>query len=136
MLSLLTTEVDQLSYSSEIFYVVNDSVASFLLIQLHRRLLYDDNKGVVEPLDENAYGQGLVVRGKHVVQINDLTAAANAHRLKAVESAYQPVPTFAKTPLKLEDWRQKFGSSVSLLPTNNAYYDSSPFYILRERRFT
>ncbi len=32
---------------------------------VHRRLLVDDAFGVGEALDEQAFGTGLVVRGKH-----------------------------------------------------------------------
>ena len=39
-------------------------------LMLHRRLLYDDAFGVGEALNESAYGQGLVVRGKHWVQVS------------------------------------------------------------------
>lgn len=79
---------------------------------MHRRLLYDDNKGVVEPLDETAFGEGLVIRGKHVVQFNHIPVAADAHRRKAVETAFRPVPSFAKTNLTFDEWREKYNSSV------------------------
>ena len=36
-------------------------------IMLHRRILHDDKFGVGEPLNETAYGDGLVVRGKHLL---------------------------------------------------------------------
>lgn len=36
-------------------------------LMVHRRLLYDDDFGVVEPLNETAYGAGLIARGKHYV---------------------------------------------------------------------
>ncbi|XP_030388139.1 lysosomal alpha-mannosidase-like [Scaptodrosophila lebanonensis] len=36
-----------------------------LELMVHRRLLRDDNFGVEEPLNEIAYGEGLIARGKH-----------------------------------------------------------------------
>ena len=36
-----------------------------LEIMVHRKTLKDDKKGVTEPLNEHAFGQGLVARGKH-----------------------------------------------------------------------
>ena len=38
-------------------------------LMLHRRLLHDDAFGVGEPLDEVAFGQGLVVRGTEWLQV-------------------------------------------------------------------
>ena len=38
-----------------------------LELMLHRRCLKDDGFGVGEALDEEAFGEGLVVRGKHTV---------------------------------------------------------------------
>lgn len=86
--------------------------------QLHRRLLYDDNFGVVEPLDETAFGEGLVVRGKHTVQLNSITWAAEPYRFKAAESAYGPISLLAKTNFKLEEWTNKFNKNVSILHRN------------------
>lgn len=82
-------------------------------MQLHRRLLYDDNKGVVEPLDETAFGEGLVVRGTHTVQLNSLNMAADAHRLKTVETVYAPVSMVAKSTFQLNDWISRFNKNVS-----------------------
>jgi lysosomal alpha-mannosidase len=38
-------------------------------MMVHRRLLCDDAFGVGEALDEQAYGEGLVVRGSHWVGV-------------------------------------------------------------------
>ena len=38
-----------------------------LEIMVHRKTLKDDHKGVSEPLNEHAFGYGLVARGKHQV---------------------------------------------------------------------
>lgn len=80
--------------------------------QLHRRLLYDDDKGVSEPLNETAFETGLIVRGTHTVQINDIAESVDAYRLKAIQSAYHPVPSFAKTELTIEQWFNQFNKSV------------------------
>merc|ERR1712150_118466 len=51
-------------------------------LMLHRRLLYDDAFGVGEALNETAFGQGLVVRGKHWLQLSrEKNNAARRHRL-------------------------------------------------------
>ncbi len=34
-------------------------------LMVHRRTLYDDSQGVGEPMNETAYGTGLVIRGQH-----------------------------------------------------------------------
>lgn len=39
-------------------------------IMLHRRLLADDAWGVQEPLNETAYGKGLIARGTHYLVFN------------------------------------------------------------------
>lgn len=88
-----------------------------LEIMLHRRLLYDDNFGVVEPLDETAFGEGLIVRGKHTVQLNTIPSAAEAYRFKAAESAYGPISLFANTKFKLDEWKNKYNKNISLAKT-------------------
>ena len=40
-------------------------------IMVHRRTHEDDGKGVGEPLNERAFGKGLVARGKHQIAMLD-----------------------------------------------------------------
>lgn len=42
-------------------------------LMLHRRLLHDDAFGVGEALNETAYGEGLIVRGRHWLVAGSLT---------------------------------------------------------------
>ena len=43
-------------------------------LMLHRRLLVDDHWGVGEALNETAYGEGLVARGKHYLLFDFVSA--------------------------------------------------------------
>lgn len=95
------------------FFQRNVSFSFILSRQLHRRLLYDDGKGVDEPLDEHAFGNGLVARGKHIIQLNDdEEKAVTAHRFKTLETVYSPVATFANTAYNLTQWLDNFNKSV------------------------
>lgn len=64
--------------------------------QLHRRLLYDDNRGVAEPLDESSdiFPEGLVVRGRLLLSLEPPASAADTHRPLAQEVVLQPLLTF------------------------------------------
>merc|ERR1719242_2067763 len=65
-------------------------------LMIHRRLLYDDAFGVGEALNETAFGQGLVVRGKHWLQLSrEKGQAARRHRLKAQQAFMDVILTFA-----------------------------------------
>ncbi|XP_044540961.1 lysosomal alpha-mannosidase-like [Gracilinanus agilis] len=63
-----------------------------LELMVHRRLLVDDDRGVgealLEPGDEP--GTGLVVRGRHLVLLDTVEAAAAGHRLQAQREALAP----------------------------------------------
>ncbi|NXE31020.1 MA2B1 mannosidase, partial [Ardeotis kori] len=64
--------------------------------QVHRRLLYDDNRGVGEPLVElGANHQGLVVRGRHLLLLDAAESAAERHRLLAQELVMAPYAVLA-----------------------------------------
>lgn len=73
---------------------------------IHRRLLYDDAFGVGEALNETAYGQGLVVRGKHWLQFsNDKTMAARRHRLKSQQIFMDVLLSFAPTKRSFQEYK-------------------------------
>ncbi|NXA44161.1 MA2B1 mannosidase, partial [Eudromia elegans] len=59
--------------------------------QVHRRLLYDDARGLGEPLLEAGIARaGLVVRGRHLVLLDTAAAAADLHRPLAQQLLLAP----------------------------------------------
>ena len=60
-----------LLFIQTLFFVIYQGGSSLsdgeLELMVHRRLLHDDAFGVGEALNEMAYGQGLIVRGKHYI---------------------------------------------------------------------
>ncbi|XP_021563703.1 LOW QUALITY PROTEIN: lysosomal alpha-mannosidase [Carlito syrichta] len=59
-----------------------------LELMVHRRLLKDDQRGVEEPLMEE--GSGARVRGRHLVLLDTVQAAAAGHRLLAEKELLAP----------------------------------------------
>lgn len=102
-------------------------------------MLYDDNKGVSEPLDELQYRTGLVARGTHIIQFsktfksnisnsNGDTSESNTngryeiykykegakkHRLEAQKFVAGPWLSFASTDLSASEWQIKYKTKVS-----------------------
>lgn len=70
--------------------------------QLHRRLLYDDVRGVGEPLNETSqiFPEGLVVRGRFLLTLDPPQTAADTHRPLTEEMVLQPLLTFTDGDLK------------------------------------
>ncbi|ODN03792.1 Lysosomal alpha-mannosidase, partial [Orchesella cincta] len=69
---MLISEKDYLALNGQTVVVLNDRSQGGTSMRdgevellIHRRLIYDDAFGVGEPLNEKAFGKGLVVRGKH-----------------------------------------------------------------------
>lgn len=76
-------------------------------LMLHRRMLFDDSRGVGEALDEsvcvNNTCEGLTVRGNYYVSINQLGAGARWRRTTGQE-VYSPL-LLAFTHENMEDWK-------------------------------
>ncbi|NWH82971.1 MA2B1 mannosidase, partial [Piaya cayana] len=88
--------------------------------QVHRRLLCDDNRGVGEALSEpGATGQGLVVRGRHLVLLDPAGSAAERHRPLAQELVLAPYAVLvAGEASSLSRGRQEFSALRTELPPN------------------
>jgi len=86
-----------------------------LEIMLHRRLLFDDGRGVGEPLNEMAFGRGLIIKASHYVIIGTRSEAITLHRTLEERLSNPLVPLFAPTP-SFSSWQQNYLMSASLLP--------------------
>ncbi len=62
---------------------------------VHRRILHDDGLGVGEALNETAFGQGLVVHGKHFLILEPPANSPLIHRVGAQQLFMEPIATYA-----------------------------------------
>ena len=70
---------------------------TFCLIQVHRRILVDDNRGVGEPLNETGQnGDGLIIRGKHLILLDDFKNSTYFQRILAEKLMLEPELAFVK----------------------------------------
>ncbi|CAF4058122.1 unnamed protein product [Rotaria sp. Silwood2] len=86
-------------------------------IMLHRRILHDDSQGVAESLNETAYGQGLVVRGRHSLILEPPTTSALIHRVTAQRIYMHTLSTYAIPPLSYLNYTNKYRLTWSALST-------------------
>ncbi|CAF3956659.1 unnamed protein product [Rotaria magnacalcarata] len=84
-------------------------------IMVHRRLLYDDNEGVGEPLNETAFGTGLVVRGKHFLILEPPENSALIHRVGAQQLFMNPIATYALPQNSYADYESLYRQTWSAL---------------------
>ncbi|XP_037024932.1 lysosomal alpha-mannosidase-like [Bradysia coprophila] len=89
-------------------------------LMVHRRLLRDDTFGVDEALNETAYGQGLIVRGKHWLHFGRKTSQSPT--LEARERIHQnqvllPVWPFFDdaTTISFNDWSSQYTNTFSAI---------------------
>ena len=91
-------------------------------IMLHRRLVWDDKLGAHEPLNETAFGQGLVVRGRHILLLESPALSARYHRVESQRLYMHPLTTYALTQQAYAeysaDYRQTWSALTDQLPLN------------------
>ncbi|XP_029636473.1 lysosomal alpha-mannosidase [Octopus sinensis] len=92
-------------------------------LMLHRRLLFDDGRGVGEPLNETGVdGHGLIIRGKHLLYVDTKENSTVFHRHQAIENFLHPTIAFAELKMSPKEWKDKFNTNwaamKSSLPSN------------------
>jgi lysosomal alpha-mannosidase len=95
-----------------------------LEIMVHRRILTNDSitGSLAEPLNETAFGKGLVVRGKHLLVIETPNNSASVHRTNAQQLFMQPISTFSLTNVPYTNYstsyRQTWSALADAMPLN------------------
>ncbi|UJR26764.1 hypothetical protein I4U23_008079 [Adineta vaga] len=91
-------------------------------LMVHRRILYDDSLGVGEALNESAFGQGLVVRGKHFLIVEPPASSAAYHRIGSQRLFMHPLATYALVQQPYASYsasyRQTWSALTDTLPMN------------------
>ncbi|KAJ6646687.1 Lysosomal alpha-mannosidase [Pseudolycoriella hygida] len=85
-------------------------------IMVHRRLLSDDAKGVGEALNETAYGEGIIARGKHYLIYSRKTNQIGQERLLQNEILMSNWLFFDDiSGMSYDNWLQRYTHSNSSL---------------------
>jgi len=82
-------------------------------LQVHRRTLYDDSRGVGEPMNETGVdGDGLIIRGKHHVILDDLKDSTHHHRLAGEHLMLKPLMVFIRSEGTYKDYTDHYLTKV------------------------
>ena len=83
--------------------------------QVHRRTLYDDHRGVGEPLNETGqFGDGLIVRGRHFVVLDNFENSSLYHRILGEYLMMDTVLAFVDSTVPPNLFAEKYFTNVSL----------------------
>jgi lysosomal alpha-mannosidase len=88
---------------------------------IHRRTLYDDSLGVGEPINETAYGKGLVVRGRHYLILEPPESSALYHRSIAQHLFMSPISTYALPNISYTNYSNSYRQTWSALTESLPY---------------
>ncbi|KAF3688011.1 Lysosomal alpha-mannosidase [Channa argus] len=115
--AFIKDDVDQLTVVTDRSQGGGSIQNGSLEIMLHRRLLYDDVRGVGEPLNETSdiFPEGLVVRGRLLLSLDRPPVAADEHRPLAQQVVLQPLLTFTDGDLS-PSTRLEFSGLQAALP--------------------
>lgn len=78
-------------------------------------MLYDDRRGVKEPLNETGVdGKGLIVRGRHIVVLDRTQVSTIYHRMLGEMLMLREYPLFVNDTGAPKDYMQKYTTNVRL----------------------
>ena len=85
-----------------------------LELMLHRRLLYDDHRGVVEPLNEPGMnGTGLVISGKHWIVFDSIKNSGSIQRTLGEQMLLRPTMAFHRNSNPVPDYLSSYNTMYS-----------------------
>ncbi|XP_004084261.3 lysosomal alpha-mannosidase [Oryzias latipes] len=116
--AFIKDDVDQLTVVTDRSQGGGSIQNGSLEIMLHRRLLYDDYRGVGEPLNEvsNIFPEGLVVRGRFMLSLDRPDSAADIYRPLGQEEVLQPLLSFTDGDLNGNTQLEFTGLKAALPP--------------------